>query len=213
MKRSFKILSVLASVAMSFTLLIGCGKNGASADEYADIWTAPGRSRYSKTARRTMLCGAMLSKCPWQKRVRGRADHPVPKADISYDISAGKLVNENGKEFPADRIEFFNQHYIETTSRSNNNVQLGPGWYPEALIPFDKAREKKELNASKTAENQGIWVKFHTAEDTEAGIYSGKFSLTVNGAKRRFPFFSPSGIMSFPPSRTPARRSSTIRTR
>ena len=32
MKRSFKILSVLASVAMSFTLLIGCGKNGASAD-------------------------------------------------------------------------------------------------------------------------------------------------------------------------------------
>ena len=190
MKRSFKILSVLASVAMSFTLLIGCGKNGASADEYADIWTAPGTVKILKDREADdALRGNALKVSMAKNEYEGAQIILSPKADISYDISAGKLVNENGKEFPADRIEFFNQHYIETTSRSNNNVQLGPGWYPEALIPLDKAREKKELNASKTAENQGIWVKFHTAEDTQAGIYSGKFSLTVNGAKAEIPVF------------------------
>lgn len=68
-------------------------------------------------------------------------------------------------------------------------MQLGPGWYPEALIPLDKAREKNELKASGTAKNQGIWVKFRTEEKTEAGIYSGKFTLTVNGAKTEIPVY------------------------
>ena len=189
MRRIFKILSVAASVALSFTFLFGCGKDDASADEYAEIRTAPGTVKVLKDRESDSLREASLKVSMAKNEYEGGQIILSPKTDISYDISAGTLVNENGTEFPREGIEFFNQHYIETTSRSNNNMQLGPGWYPEALIPLDKAREKNELKASGTAKNQGIWVKFRTEEKTEAGIYSGKFTLTVNGAKTEIPVY------------------------
>ena len=132
MRRIFKILSVAASVALSFTFLFGCGKDDASADEYAEIRTAPGTVKVLKDRESDSLREASLKVSMAKNEYEGGQIILSPKTDISYDISAGTLVNENGTEFPREGIEFFNQHYIETTSRSNNNMQLGPGWYPEA---------------------------------------------------------------------------------
>lgn len=81
MRRIFKILSVAASVALSFTFLFGCGKDDASADEYAEIRTAPGTVKVLKDRESDSLREASLK---------------VSMAKNEYEGGSNYFVSENG---------------------------------------------------------------------------------------------------------------------
>ncbi len=102
-----------------------------------------------------------------------------------YTLTTSELTNADGDKITVDQLSVYNQHYIELTKNSGpTNAPLG--YYPDGMIPFDSA-EKAGENVIEKGRNQGIWVTVRTTEETEAGVYTGAFDLTVDGTVYEIP--------------------------
>ena len=97
-----------------------------------------------------------------------------------YDLELTDLESADGKTFSKDNIAVYNQKYMEVNSLSHNKESLGLGWYPDALLPFETAVEYGE-NRVEEGNNQGIYIEAYVPKDAEAGVYTGNFTLTVDG--------------------------------
>lgn len=102
----------------------------------------------------------------------------------SYEIILSDLSDGKGNVIPKENIEAFNQHYMRTYTQSNKYHE--PGWYPDALIPFNNAKAKGDTKVV-AGDNQGIYVRIETTEDTVAGDYSGNFILNIDGVDYAIP--------------------------
>jgi hypothetical protein len=73
---------------------------------------------------------------------------------------------------------------------------LGPGWYPDALIPFNHPDNNQDLTRQmdaapfdlKAGDNQPIWVDIYTPDGTPAGEYSGHATVTSDQGARNVKF-------------------------
>ncbi len=95
----------------------------------------------------------------------------------SYTLTVNSLKASDGTVLDKEHISVYNQKYI--------NVEVykevapnGAGYYPDAILPFDKAVEYGE-NVVQPAQNQGIWVMTKVPSDQKAGVYTGSFDLKV----------------------------------
>lgn len=102
----------------------------------------------------------------------------------SYSLKTADLTSASGEKIAKEDIAIFSQHYMKTTSRSNSLYDKG--WYPDALIPMDKRIAAGE-NTVEKGDNQAIWITVTTGKDTASGIYTGNFTLEVNGATKQIP--------------------------
>ena len=109
------------------------------------------------------------------------------ESDIgAYSLEVSDLTGENGT-FSAQNFEVYHEfyHYVSKSSTSATT----PGYYPDALIPDELSIEAGENRIAKDC-NQGIWVTVHIpAENTKPGVYSGSFTLTVDGEKTDIPVY------------------------
>ena len=97
--------------------------------------------------------------------------------------------------FPASQsIRLFREWYVEVKQPSYGDGSpvgfdcLGPGWYPDALIPLD-APVKPEFrmpfnlpdkaNAVPGQKVQGIWVDLYVPRDQKPGVYEGTIRVTA----------------------------------
>ena len=110
-----------------------------------------------------------------------------PQSDIaSYDVSVSDLTCGDAK-IEAKDIEVYNQAYIYAVHPDKVRYSTVPqGWYPDMLVPFDRAKAAGENKVSAGC-NQGITVNFKTSSGTKAGTYTGTFTLTVDGANKQIP--------------------------
>lgn len=110
-----------------------------------------------------------------------------PTKDIaSYDLKISELTCGDDV-IEVDQIDVYNQYYIYAVHEDTLKFRSVPqGWYPDMLVPFDKAKEYGENKVS-NGKNQGITVEFHTTAETKAGIYEGTFVLTVDGTDVQIP--------------------------
>ncbi len=96
----------------------------------------------------------------------------------SYDIEVSDLTcGEN--VIDESYIQVYNEKYIEV-STTPNTYSTGLGWYPDALLPFEKAVEYGE-NTVEAGKNQGLYIETFIPRNIPAGIYTGSFTLTVDG--------------------------------
>lgn len=86
----------------------------------------------------------------------------------SYDILTETLHSDKG-EYSAENIFVYNEKYINV-SRNFENNGAPTGMYPDALLPFEIAKEYGE-NKIKAGENQGIYLTFYIPYTQEEGIY------------------------------------------
>ncbi len=101
------------------------------------------------------------------------------KAVSDYTFSVSDLTNENGDTFSKENFEVFNQKYIEV--KSGTKGEYGEfGFYPDILMPFEKSVEYGENKISE-GQNQAIIVQATVPTEQAAGVYTGKFTLTVDG--------------------------------
>jgi len=108
-----------------------------------------------------------------------------PAKDVSnYDLKIADLKNENGDVISKTNVKLYNQHYIRTYQSSNGYFE--PGMYPDAIIPFENAKNAGE-NKISGGTNQGIYLTVETHEETVAGTYTGTFSLTIDGTDYNIP--------------------------
>lgn len=96
-----------------------------------------------------------------------------PTQDVSaFDVKISDLTHTDGVTvFPKDRISVYKQLYVNVAMIDDTAWGSIPGWYPDALLPFETAVEFKE-NTVKANENQGLYFTFDlTPEKDEDGNY------------------------------------------
>ena len=105
---------------------------------------------------------------------------------FSYDVIVSDLkCGEN--VYDASNITVYNQKYIEIKEIYNTQDSILPrGLYPDALLPFTKAKEYGE-NTIKAGRNQGITFVFNVPADFGAGLYQGSFTVKYDGKSENIP--------------------------
>ncbi len=116
---------------------------------------------------------------------------PTSNDLTNVNITISDLKGDKGSLISAENIDLYREHYLYVTqgSKSSNattNPPLGPGWYPDALIPFKHPDTKQDLTGQLDAvpfnieagENQPIWVDIYTPKGTPAGEYKGNATIT-----------------------------------
>ena len=193
MKRTISKKLTFLSLLLSIIIITGFlfsnsaigNINSVKSDADVSVWGAPSTVKINKdTVYTDADKGAMEINISMSINEKEGAQIILsPNEDVTYDVTVSELTCGN-KVIPVENIEVYNQHYMQTVTQSNNYYK--PGWYPDAIIPFANAKDAGE-NKAKAGENQGIWFRVETTEDTVAGTYTGKFELTVDGAKYDIP--------------------------
>ncbi len=103
-----------------------------------------------------------------------------------YFVEVSDLNGESGKVLSANNIDVYVYKYIETTFNTASHRNIGVGHYPDAILPIDASVKFGENKIAK-GDNQGIYVRFHTLPDTEAGTYTGALTVRYDGKSKNIP--------------------------
>ena len=114
----------------------------------------------------------------------------TPKKEVSsFKLELAHVQSDDRMYYIwKDRFTVYFQKYIRVSTSSPDAEKHGnpQGFYPDALLPFEKAEEYGE-NKIAAGDNQAIFVSLSVPADQHAGSYSGEFLLTVDGEKFYIP--------------------------
>jgi Domain of unknown function (DUF4091) len=107
------------------------------------------------------------------------------------NVRISDLEGPGGRTLPRTSFTLYREKYVYVSSSSPNwkgsNQPKGPGWYPDALIPFTDPETGKPLSGAaltavpfdlKAGINQPIWVDLLVPRTAEAGKYFGTYTVT-----------------------------------
>ncbi len=106
-----------------------------------------------------------------------------------------ELIGPGGARLDGRNVALFRAWYVEVKQPSSGyeKSSLGPGWYPDALIPatdeslsFDLPDERNGLGARQR--NQTLWVDIYVPREREAappGTYRGELVVSWPGGESR----------------------------
>jgi len=136
--------------------------------------------------RQVALAGARNEVLAFQLQIE--SDGPLE--DVSVEVSELKGPGA----FPAgESVRLFKEWYVEVKRPSHGDASpvgfdsLGPGWYPDALIPLDRPVKPEfgmpfdlpdKANAVPGQRVQGIWVDVYVPRDQAPGVYDGTIRVT-----------------------------------
>lgn len=101
----------------------------------------------------------------------------------SYDLTTADISDGAGHSIPASAFTVYNEWYVNVEISSTPGRPMG--MYPDGLIPIDLAKEAGETMAAQ-GNNAALWVMVDIP-DTEPGLYTGSFTLTVAGHTQAVP--------------------------
>lgn len=104
----------------------------------------------------------------------------------AYSVEISDLINEKGDTLSKQDIEVYHCKYTLVKINVERFYGFGEGYYPNAILPIEKAVEYKE-NVVKKGENQSVYFSFYIPENTPVGKYEGTFALTLDGVKEVIP--------------------------
>ena len=106
----------------------------------------------------------------------------------SYELVEAELSDGKGNTISTDQIDVYHQKYIliDKMFNINNMIYRAGDRLPDMLLPMETAVEYQE-NTVKKGENQGITVEITTNSDTVPGVYSGVFTLKMDGKTKKIP--------------------------
>lgn len=111
-------------------------------------------------------------------------------------LEVSDLVGENGAVIASEKLALYREHYvlIQTGTsmygrEGDANQPQGPGWYPDALIPFvdpvtgeapTEARFKASPFDIAAGENQPYWIDVVAPRDAAVGRYVGSYTVACD---------------------------------
>ena len=108
----------------------------------------------------------------------------TPQKDVaSFKIELAHVQSDDRMFYIwKDRFTVYFQKYIRVSTSSPDAEKHGnpPGYYPDALLPFEKAVEYGE-NKIAAGNNQAIFISLSVPAGQHPGTYSGEFLLTIDG--------------------------------
>lgn len=187
-----KITSILAGFLAGAAVfaLAGCQKQEQEQPKLeTGVWSTYNTTKVIRQTSRNETYqkqDAQLSVQMMQNEYEGAQLIVTAGEDITYNLTAGALRNENGDVFPGENIQIYHQKYqtIKTNYNGDEAFQAGDS-IPDMLLPLDIAANYGE-NTISANQNQGITVEFNS-QDVPAGVYTGCFTLELNGEKTDIP--------------------------
>ena len=193
MKRNKKLVRRISSAVLLLAMLlsmVACGKSnntstGKNGDVQIRIAHSADKILQDKEYEDTAFLSEFSLQCVRNEYESGQLILTALNEIDEYNITVGTFSNGNGK-IPKDAFEVYHEYYHEVESIYDEESDLTPGMYPDALLPFDTA-VSKGMNVVKQGKNQGVWIAVKVPKDQEAGTYTGSFEVTVNNKKMEVP--------------------------
>ncbi len=180
-----KLISALLAAAI-------CVFAGCAPEKPRDSWSVWSTYNTTKVIRQTSRnisyekLPAQLSAQMMLGEYEGAQLIVTPEQDTTYLLTPGALTNAQGDAFPQENIQIYHQKYqtIKTNFNGDPAFQAGDS-IPDMLLPLSIAAQYGE-NVIPAGHNQGITVEF-CSENTAPGLYTGTFTLELNGEKMPIP--------------------------
>jgi hypothetical protein len=109
----------------------------------------------------------------------------------NVNVAVTELTGSGGHVVSKNNIALFREQYVQVVSASpdwgGSNRPLGPGWYPDGLIPFvdpdaGSALKGGSLHAAPfnvpAGKNQPVWVDVFVPRTAAAGDYTSRFIVS-----------------------------------
>ena len=157
------------------------------------VWTAPSLNRVGMTdvagsSTRISLSAARNEYESFQIVVNGASS-----GLSNVNVKVSDLDGPNGQVIPRTSFALYREKYVQVNASSPNwggpNKPIGPGWYADALIPFNDPSTGKPLSGAtltavpfdlKAGNNQPIWVDLLVPKTAAPGQYTGTYTVTSN---------------------------------
>ncbi len=179
-----RLLSLILSVVLTLTIF-SCAPTETQSKEVT-VWTATGTEKvlqdydYSKFyGNKTLSISAVRNEYESAQIIL------TGEKGVEYDITLSDLKSADGTILSKDCFEVYNQKYLYISKIKDSQAVTQIGWYPDALLPFEKAKEYDENITG--GKNQGIWVTLKTTKDQKAGVYQGNFTVSAGGKNYAVP--------------------------
>lgn len=181
MRRLKKGAACALAAAMLFSLgITACSSDPAADNVEAVVYEAPNTLKVMREAEPMTESRTMTYEMAKNEYENAQiVFSPSGKVDY-YDFEVAPLTSSAGETIGVDAMTVYHQKYIEITKNSSSTAGFPTGWYPDALLPFDTAVEYGE-NTVAAGDNQSVWVTIKTPETQAAGLYTGTFTLTLDG--------------------------------
>lgn len=193
MKRKFILLFSLLFFVLTAISMTAC-KNGneGEREEMVKVWSALSTEKYMQDAVPEAYPEAKLNFSGMKGETQSAQLMITANQYIKgFDLITDDLKSEDGQNVISnENIKVYAEHYVEIYDPYVNTWKGGQymsdaGFYPDALIPIEKYRVKRQDRINK-GNNQGIWVDVEIPENTAAGNYTGKFTLIIGAEKKEY---------------------------
>ncbi len=182
-----KILNSVVIMMLLVLSLTACSKGESktttkTVDPDCLVWTTNGLEKIMRDDVYEREFSNLLSIELSQNEVEGGQIIITPRNSYkvnSFTITVEDLKDSNGNVISKDNIDIYLEKYIEVKNKMSYNVDSHAGFFPDAILPFDKAVEYNENTVNGV--NQGIYITVTTTKDTVPGLYSGKCNLVIDG--------------------------------
>lgn len=187
-----KKLRKVAIMFICFGLLLqsaGCGNNSDKDNQIANteisgvtVWSAPSTVKvlredveYEDKHAAELNYNAVRNEYESQQLIL------TSSKDVgSYYLATSDL--KNGEyNLSKDNITVYNEKYVHCTREYYES-----GYYPDALVPIDAAKNHGELTIAKNS-NAGLWITVYVPKETPAGVYEGSFELSIDDKTTEIP--------------------------
>lgn len=186
-KRIIRTICV-ALIATAFAVpATACTKGGSSSHE---VWGTFATSKVGQSSAENdnfVKNSAAFDVQMMKNETEGGQIIITAASDISsFELVSSELKTADGKVFPTENIEVYQEKYIQIKQKQDFNGVYAIGEYvPDMLLPMNVAKEYGE-NTVKKGNNQGIYVEFDS-EGVEAGVYGGNFTLVIDDKQTSVP--------------------------
>jgi hypothetical protein len=182
---------ILCSASVLLSMVFNCPLTRAQSGPVT--WVVPSLERVGKTGApgANTLAQIRAARGEWESFQIVIQAPAGGLTNVNVEISG--LAGPGGYTIPRNSFSLFREHYVFVSSSSpdwrGSNRPTGPGWYPDALIPFvDPSTGQSPVGAALTAvpfnlpagENQPIWVDLQVPRNAPAGQYFGMYTVTSN---------------------------------
>lgn len=182
-----RLLSLLLITSMAIACAAGCGKkDSATADAgFGEVWSAPSTvkvlrddSDYAEKGKAELHFNTVRNEQESQQLFI------TAKKDIKdYDLKVTDLKSDTAV-FSKENITVYQEKFIPINEKQYFGSTTT--YVPDALLPMKTAREAGELTVKK-GQNAGMWVNVSIPKDAEPGVYTGTFTLDVDGKEMDIP--------------------------
>jgi hypothetical protein len=152
------------------------------------VWTAPSLTLIMQNTAQGAASQATIKAAKGETESFQIAIKAPAGGLTNVNVTPAALVGPGGASIGTSDITLYREHYINITNpiSGGRNKSIGPGMYPDGLIPFVNPTTGADLTGTLDAvpfsltadKNSAIWVDVSVPRTAVAGTYQGTFTVT-----------------------------------